>query len=435
MEPKVDVQDQLEATVRPDVDPQVEPQPDQPDQPDQREPGGERLLRWRASVEAAPARLGGWITHNSDLRLALFWWAASKVITFALGWGASALLPANHLVNKSASDIWRHWDALLFVDLARHGYSAHSPFLAAFFPLYPMLASALHVVTAGALPVYWSALIVSWGFQLGCYYLLLRLCRRERSQSVARMSLQNLVLWPTGFFLGVAYSEPVFIFFVLLAFWAARERRWGLVAFAYAAASIGGVDGILLGLPLLVEMLLARRRAKLALVTLASGPAALFGFMLYTYLRGLSFFAFLDAQRHWMRRTVGPWGGLAAAFGDLVDYAKWRSNVFTYTFIDLTSALIVLALVWVMIRSRYRASWTLWTLIVVLVPLSSVTTLRFAPTQLMSMSRLVLPAFPMFVAVADLRRRHPYVDNAVMWAAPALQAFFFVLWTLNYWIA
>ncbi len=180
---------------------------------------------------------------------------------------------------------------------------------------------------------------------------------------------------------------------------------------------------------------MARRQARGVLGTLASGPAALLGFMLYTYLSGLSFFAFVDAQRHWMRRTVGPWGGLTAAFGDLVRYAHWRSNIFTYTVIDLSSALLVFVLVWVMIRSRYRASWILWSLIVVLVPLSSITTLRFAPTQLMSMSRLVLPAFPMFVAVADLRRRHPWIDYGIMWVLPALQAFFFVLWTLNYWIA
>ncbi len=386
-----------------------------------------------AGVYASRARR--WVTENPDQRLALFWWLASKVITLVLGWAASAILPANHIVNKSFAGIWRHWDTLLFIDLARHGYGGHKPYLAAFFPLYPMLASVVHTLTLGALSTYWSALVVSWVFQLGCYYLLLRLCRRERSEHVARMSLQNLVIWPTGFFLGVAYSEPVFIFFILLAFWAAREKRWLCVAGAYALASASGVEGVLLGLPILIEMLRSRVGMKTVLAALSSGPAALVAFMIYTFSQGLGFFAFLDAQQHWSRHTVGPWNGLAVGFGDLVHYARWGSNIFVYTAIDLGSALAVLGLVWVMLRGRYRASWIVWTLIVVLVPLSSTTRLSFAPTQLMSMSRLVLPAFPIFVAVADLRRRHPLVDNAVLWAAPALQAFFFVLWTLNYWIA
>ena len=86
-----------------------------------------------------------------------------------------------------------------------------------------------------------------------------------------------------------------------------------------------------------------------------------------------------------------------------------------------------------MIRHRYRWSYIAWSLLVVLIPLSSVVPPYYSP--IVSMSRLILPAFPMYVALAELAERSSFWKRTTTWLFPGAQALFFAFWILFYWIA
>src|SRR5262249_2545280 len=144
--------------------------------------------------------------------------------------------------------------------------------------------------------------------------------------AVARRTLLYLVAFPTSLFLAAAYTESLFLLLSIGAFLALRRHRWLLAGLLVAVATLTRQVGILLLVPLAVEMALNLRASRVPptrlgwreLLRMAGGLAspalALVGFSFYLYARFGSPFASATAEAGaWDRRLSVPWYGLQHA--------------------------------------------------------------------------------------------------------------------------
>jgi hypothetical protein len=144
------------------------------------------------------------------------------------------------------------WDCAWYVSILSHGYVSTLPPIAqsldqanvAFFPLYPFVGRELTrlfgLSPEAALP------ILSMVFAAGVFFVSGRILDIRRDP-LGRKKLLLLAAYPASFYLFVGYSEALYIFFLLLAFYAVdratrspmRESRAWLTILALSAFFLG----------------------------------------------------------------------------------------------------------------------------------------------------------------------------------------------------
>jgi Mannosyltransferase (PIG-V) len=125
------------------------------------------------------------------------------------------------------------WDAGNYLTIARYGYGL-GRYLHAFFPLYPTL------IRLGA----WSdqaALITGVAISIaalaGALYLLYRLVALECGDETARLAVLLVAFFPMALFYSAVYTESLFLFLTVGAFYAARRGWWARAGIAGALAA------------------------------------------------------------------------------------------------------------------------------------------------------------------------------------------------------
>lgn len=177
-------------------------------------------------------------------------------------------------------DIWTRWDAMHYLNLAKNGYAAvgFSRVSLVFFPLYPWLVRAMAFLVNDYVV---AAFVVSGIASVATGLLFVRLTRCDESEGVARNAVWFLFIFPTSFFLHIAYTESLFLALTLGCFLAARKDRWALAGLLGAGACLTRVNGLILGPALATEVILQywqTRRINLRWLWLGLVP---FGFLGY----------------------------------------------------------------------------------------------------------------------------------------------------------
>ena len=324
-------------------------------------------------------------------------------------------------------NIWSRWDAGWYFKIAKYGYefTAGRESSAAFFPLYPMLMRAVHLVLPGDTDLSWFAagMIVSNAALLIALYYLALLVRLDFDRTVATRAILYLLVFPTSLFFSAVYSESVFVAAILAAFYYARTNRWLLAGACAAAAALTRTPGILLVIPLALEYMMQRRfrlrEIRPDVASLLLIPAGVAGLMLYFQQRFGNFLATRDAQAAWGH----GWGELAwpwQPFLRFLDHARVTNEI-----INVTFAFAILALIGFAAR-RVPVSYTVY----------AVLSYWFVTAwgSLDSMPRYVLPIFPAFIGLAILGRSQLF-DRAYLAAAGCFGAFFMVRFALWRWVA
>lgn len=349
---------------------------------------------------------------------------------------------------------WTHWDGVWFIRIASAGYThADSQ---AFLPLYPLLVHGVGVLTGGDYVI--AGVIVSLLSYAGAMALLYRLVAGDLGAKPALWTVVFLSFFPTAFFFQAIYSESLFLLLSVACFLAARRGRWALAGLAGLLASLTRNTGLLLALPLAwmwweqrrgaswrlpgsrqvpaaprtsrpraaAAPLLASRPPWWSFGWLAAVPAGLGIYVAYLNARFGDWLLFNTAQRHWGRAFAWPMTtigrgytaavkGLKALFAfGIVNPAITAkieprdllslSNVTAFAALLLAAALLVLC--WRLLPAPY----TIYGLATLLVPLFYPTPLR----PLMSLPRLILVDFPLFVALAAGLARRPVARGLVL---------------------
>ena len=189
---------------------------------------------------------------------ALFAIALWKLGTFATAYIAWALLPFNQglyeanyrygdRVPTSFAASFNTWDSQHFVRIAERGYE-EGLLSNAFGPLYPWLIRATSLVIGDTIV---SALLVANLASAAALFLLFRLVAKRWDRDVAFATLLLAMAFPTAFFLNLIYTEALFLLLILLVFYGLYERKLWLAATAAFLLPILRVPGLVAIVPML----------------------------------------------------------------------------------------------------------------------------------------------------------------------------------------
>ena len=372
-------------------------------------------------------RLGFWLIAAA----ALIWAPAPdrRLIGDAYG-------PASDFLFRTFSQ----WDARWFLQIADQGYE-EVPQAAAFFPVYPAAAHALAWITGSTLV---AGVLISLAAAAAAAWALAEIARPLLGERAARDAVLYLALYPVGYVFVALYSDALFLALSTAAFLAAMRGR------PIAAGVLGGLatGTRLIGLalvPALAVLLWRGRdpRSLLRLAPLALIPAAVGLYALYLDAKLGDPWAFSHAQADW-DRNVGPAGPLSGLWDAVLAAGRGARDL-----LELPAAgpghdervaiwnISHLALLGV-------AGWltlVAWRRLGAAFGLYSATTLAIvlsAPAEgfpLVSLPRLLLGDFPLFLALAAVTLERPRLREATLCGFAALAALAATAFARGIWVA
>jgi hypothetical protein len=350
------------------------------------------------------------------------------------------------------------YDSVWYIGIAQHGYFTGQA--RAFFPLYPLLISAIDQVVNQPLVV---GLVISLACFTGSLVLLYRLALLDLGPRAAELTVWLLALFPMSLYFSAVYTESLFTLASIWSIYAARRERWLLAGVMAGLASAARSDGFVLVIPLAWIYLWGPRpsalsadidwrsplglvrRARPSLAWLGLAPLGLVAYLVYSAAGGAGFTApFHAASLYWGRSFRGPfseiWTAIAAFPADvghlisgnqIVHFDNddplnwtWDNVIDVLWLIPLLAALIAC---WRKLPRVYCA----YTLAIIVASASNPSPLE----PMMSFARYVMPAFPLFMGAAAVLVDRPRAKWATLATSGLLLAGFSALWGIWAWVA
>ncbi|MGN0431995.1 MAG: glycosyltransferase family 39 protein [Lachnospiraceae bacterium] len=158
---------------------------------------------------------------------------------------------------------WSRWDALHYVKIAELGYDGAvegtQHLFLVFFPLFPYLMRAAGVVVGNT---ELAGMIVSvLTYAGGCVYLY-RIGEKHAGKEAGRNLVLLTSVFPFAFFFGGIMTEGLFLLLSAATLYYLDEHKWWQAIFFGALATMTRMQGILLGIPALVEAFVVYRPDK-----------------------------------------------------------------------------------------------------------------------------------------------------------------------------
>ena len=374
-----------------------------------------------------PVRLG-----TKTVLLILAAAVLSRLVLLVLSWGAA------HVSGYGVPffQTWSRWDAMQYLRIATQGYyDAQEGFIRiVFFPLYPALVWSTRLIV---IDEHIAALLVSWLCLGGACVYLYKLVLADADKTSARRAVKYLLLFPVTVFLGAPFSESMFLFLSLACLYHARTGRFWLACAAGALAALTRSVGVLLAVPVLLEMLNAhalvppcwRQNTAEKLKAVAGKVPALLLIPLGTVaylLMNLALtgdaFTFLVMQSEKWSQSFGSFANtLNVTLGQLAGDWSIRDKLLLWGS-QLAVLLLGGAFLPVMAK-KLPASHSVYAIAYLFV--------AFAPTWLLSGFRYYMGLAVVFVAMAMLIRRR-WADAAVTAVSALLMAVYTYAFTLGW---
>jgi hypothetical protein len=353
-----------------------------------------------APAEVDRKRLAVWLRRVRNLRYPLTLALLSTAITLAFGFCAYLVIE-DKMPPEGWLGIWKRWDAINYLNVARLGYSGEDSgeqrFMIVYFPLYPFTIYLAHIFIRG-----WhvAALAVSNVCCAGAFCYCFLLTQKESGRQAAKAAVFYFSIFPTAYFLHVAYSESIFLFLTTGAFYYARQARWLPCALLGMLATSSRLSGLAIMLPLGFEYFQQKdfrwRKIRWDGALLALIPI---GLVVYLYLNYYYFgdpLKFLQFQREQFFRY------LCLPFSAIKDNLDWltRDPIVHRRVMICGSQLaaIIFATTGLIIAAfRLRPCYTIY------LALSWV--IIFCDSVTMCSPRYLLTQFPLFMLMAQWHKR------------------------------
>ncbi|MCR4305878.1 MAG: hypothetical protein NUV73_02230 [Candidatus Daviesbacteria bacterium] len=381
---------------------------------------------------------------------------AWRIGLFAVAFIASLLLPqfgnrfpyAGQVLQITGLPSWvwgfGNFDGVHYLRIAQNGYDAE--FTQAFFPLYPLLIRSL--ANSGLLPqnpeldtrvyvdpsFFLSGFILANIFFLFALVLFYKLVRIDFSEKISFASVLLLIAFPTSFYFGSVYTESLFLFLAIGAFYFVRKNNFIAAGVFSALASATRFFGLLLLPVLLIEAYLKLKKKKLeegeAIKILIGILLAPFGSLFYLLFLRLNF----DNPLYFL--TSQPSFGAERSSEKLIllpqvifRYLKIfatvpaSSHLFLSALLEFIFTIVVLVILFIFIK-KMRLSYLIFTLGCLIIPTLTGT--------LSSMPRYALMSFLLFPLIVQvIKERYKILLIPFIGLAIVLISFF----VRGYWIA
>jgi mannosyltransferase PIG-V len=360
----------------------------------------ERVRRWR------------WVAFPLTL------WAVTRVaivgfgslsMTFVPGLVQSAGLHREYLLRHTSIEGLCRWDCRFFQDLANHGY-VHEGYTN-FFPLYPLLARALHEVTG--LHIDLCLILVPNLAALGGLLVLYRLVTFLEDELAAKWTLMLFISFPFAFFQAMAYPESLMVLFTALAVYLALRGSHIWAGVALGVGVLARHLSLFAGGSLVVAQVKQRpsvRRFLLspALLGLVIPWLFLGAYCAYQYVRFGDALAFVKVRDNW--GPVAWWG-----------VADWWRNGPPRNVVMGSYVVFALPAVAAAVASLFRRKW--WELAGFSVPMLLV----LFYSGIWGMGRYTASCWAAFVPLGVWLSRRPLLQTPVVASFALLQGMMFFL--------
>jgi Gpi18-like mannosyltransferase len=324
----------------------------------------------------------------------------------------------------SLPGVWVRWDSGYYLSIAANGYSPHGQELI-FFPAYPFFIRSL----AFGLPslMAWSGFLVSNLAFILAALLLWHQVRTDFNESIAWGTMITLSVFPTSLFFSAVYTESLFLLFSVLVYWFSARKRYVLAGLFVSAASLTRVNGFLLVVIPLVEILLNRPSrfwARVVVTGFVSGIGLGF-YGLYLWVTQGSPVAFALVSTHWWR-IAWPW---QTVFDSLAVVVAGRGGFQDNWFMRVASAEDLLATLLFIVCTILAFFFVRRSLFAYSVAAMLLFLVSHGPHTfgLWSMSRYVLGLFSGFIVLGILLDRIQRLKWGV-WVMGAILLFFLTGW-------
>jgi hypothetical protein len=357
-----------------------------------------------------------WPGLSRDDRGALAMWAAVHLSLFVLGWAAAWVYRATH-DHAPLTGVFEHWDAIRLRNIAQYGYfSPHSMAdNVVFFPGYPLALAAVHLIVRN-----WVLAELVLSAVAGCYAVvsLSRLAGGRRA-------VLYLLTAPAAVFLMVGYAECLFLALAIPAWLAAARGRWWRAALLAGLSGLVRPDAVFLIAALAVMALTGPRGSRLANAAKAccalAGPAA---YVIYLRVHTGTWHAWTKAQQAgWDMHLVTPIHALKTTWWAAFQHPLSASYAFEFQLeLAAMAAMLLATLVFVW--------WHRWPEAVYcgLAALALGT-----QTWYQSGPRTLLVLFPVWIALAALAARQPWVRYVYFGISAPLGAVVGLLFLSSQW--
>ena len=237
-------------------------------------------------------------------------------------------------VNNWLLNPWTTYDSQGYIEIATKGYKEVT---AAFFPLYPLLLKICgNTEVSRALA---GVIISNLAFVFALYVLYL-LTKLDFSAETGKLVVWITAFFPTAAFFGAVYTESLFLLFIALAFYAARQNNWAAAGITGGFAGLTRNPGPLLFASLLLEYMYSLKynfkkiRINILWIFLVIVGFSIFHF--YLYWRFGNPFLSITSQSHFYRTPAWPW---EPVFSDVVDLITEKGEL--QTLLKLLTVLLV----------------------------------------------------------------------------------------------
>ena len=221
-----------------------------------------------------------------------------------------------------------------------------------------------------------------------------------------------LLLFPTGFFLHIVYTEGLFLTLVLGTFLSARRGNWDAVAVLGMLSGLTRLNAFVLGPALLVEAWGASSRGRgLRILSALTVGVGIGGYLAINYFIAGDPFAFVAVQERSFYRTFAwPWQGATAALALAVSGSP--NSMMNGVLPSICIPLLLIACIASAVKQRL--SYAIWMI--------GNTLVFTAQGFWISLPRLALVLFPAFIWLAP-RTARPVFGTLWFAASTLLMSF------------
>jgi hypothetical protein len=319
-------------------------------------------------------------------------------------------------------DAFQRWDAYWFLNIVREGYHFHGPVeqvsdvVAGIpetnvtpFPLYPALMSAGEWLLGDAAL---AGLVISQIFMMLAMVWLYQLIQRDRGADVAKTAVWFFAVFPWGYAFSAIYSESLFFALSIGAVLAVRKGRPGLGGIAGLLAALTRMPGLLIAIPMAIEILRDRDRSRWQLGFVLLVPMGTLLYFGYLWQLTGEPFAYFIGQQGWHKELVPLW----------YHPLRWvlSPELGPETYLEVASAAFMGA---ILIAGWRRLRWSYWFY------LAASFALLMSSSYLLGLPRYCAALFPMYIALAEIAQRKPAVGQAILLVSAMISPAVFWVWT------
>jgi hypothetical protein len=364
------------------------------------------------------------IRKNQDLILIFASALAIRALIVFFGlfiWGSNQALynKSDFSYPEKLVNAWVQWDAHWYLDILDDGYDKDFPQVQpddplchnkdgycqrdfAFFPVYPLTVFAVKSITginADILGIAISNMFFVFAV-IGLYLLV----KEIYNPDLAKYSAIAMMVYPVGYVFSGMMSESIFIFLLIIGYYAAYKKHWIVAGVIGAILSATRIVGILIIFSYLL-LYLEQNNFKIVksvkfyykvLIAIAMSFVGIVGYMIYLQYHLGEPLAFLMIQNYWEKSTANLNPLFAIPFA-LIDYrveGSMLAHFYNFGFLVLATTLFV----WSSIKKILPMSLNI-ILLWFLIPMTSGT--------MLALSRYISVEFPIYILLGVICFRYP----------------------------